>query len=529
MIKSKFKFKPKDKKLRTVLGDIPHDSNEAMALLDMTLAEHIADYDDPHGATLEQSDFVAKKPWCDVRAFGATGDGTTDDTTAIQDAIDSLTDAGIVFLPEGTYKITSAIQLDDSILLKGVGGSTLITSTGNHDLIVANNKTKAGVEFLALSGGDDGITIYGGSSQCFVRNVFVGAVGNNGIFLNDAKNCQVRGNIVNSPSKNGIYIYGTTDPALGSDENNVIGNLILSPGNKGISVFNNSERNRIIGNYLYHTGEAGIFLNDTSSSYHSNYNSVIGNTVYRSGATEDSGGNGIEFGAEQVGAICKGNFVIEAGYGRAGEALPSMYGISVHGKHIIVQGNYVLSALYHGIYLYEASFVVCTGNIVINSSQDSAGNYDGIRVHSSSGEARRIIIDHNICLDNQGTPRQAYGIRVTGSNTSYVLIGDHNITYGNATGHISNLTATSFADGDTTPSIANGRVFKVNYSSSTTITDFDDGYNGQIICLAFTNANVTVQDGGNFQLNGNFYSTAGDTLMLMMVDGVWKELSRSAN
>ena len=44
-------------------------------------------------------------------AFGAKGDGTTDDTTAIQAANDSLASGGTLFFPKGTYKITSTLNL----------------------------------------------------------------------------------------------------------------------------------------------------------------------------------------------------------------------------------------------------------------------------------------------------------------------------------------------------------------------------------------------------------------------------------
>jgi hypothetical protein len=46
-----------------------------------------------------------------VRDYGATGDGTTDDTTAVQAAITAAATGGTVFFPNGTYKITSALVI----------------------------------------------------------------------------------------------------------------------------------------------------------------------------------------------------------------------------------------------------------------------------------------------------------------------------------------------------------------------------------------------------------------------------------
>lgn len=54
--------------------------------------------------------------------YGAQGDGITDDTTALQNAInDAQTAAGVVFLPAGTYKITSALAITTSVTIMGVG------------------------------------------------------------------------------------------------------------------------------------------------------------------------------------------------------------------------------------------------------------------------------------------------------------------------------------------------------------------------------------------------------------------------
>ena len=71
---------------------------------------------------------VAKRPvWprtvFDARNYGAAGTGLTDDTNAIQKALDAARDAGggIVFLPAGTYWITRTLMLPQRTILKGVG------------------------------------------------------------------------------------------------------------------------------------------------------------------------------------------------------------------------------------------------------------------------------------------------------------------------------------------------------------------------------------------------------------------------
>jgi hypothetical protein len=61
-----------------------------------------------------------------VRDFGAIGDGISDDTKAIQAAIDA-TKNGAVFVPAGRYKITDFIRIDKSnLVLRGAGpGQTI--------------------------------------------------------------------------------------------------------------------------------------------------------------------------------------------------------------------------------------------------------------------------------------------------------------------------------------------------------------------------------------------------------------------
>lgn len=57
-----------------------------------------------------------------VKAYGAAGDGSTDDTSAIQAAITAAAlVGGIVFFPPGRYKITSTLNVTSPVTLRGVG------------------------------------------------------------------------------------------------------------------------------------------------------------------------------------------------------------------------------------------------------------------------------------------------------------------------------------------------------------------------------------------------------------------------
>lgn len=95
------------------------------------------------------------RPWVDVRAYGAKGDGVTDDTVAIQAAINAMVAsglAGIVYLPAGGYKITSGLTINARLWLMGAGmASTTIIAGANIATAAIRNSSGVSIYDVILS------------------------------------------------------------------------------------------------------------------------------------------------------------------------------------------------------------------------------------------------------------------------------------------------------------------------------------------------------------------------------------------
>jgi polygalacturonase len=68
----------------------------------------------------------------DVKAYGATGNGSTDDTAAIRSAISALITGGELYFPCGTYLISSGLTITQSkVAIAGASGCATIKASGN--------------------------------------------------------------------------------------------------------------------------------------------------------------------------------------------------------------------------------------------------------------------------------------------------------------------------------------------------------------------------------------------------------------
>jgi hypothetical protein len=100
----------------------------------------------------------------DVRQFGAKGDGQSDDTKAIQAAIDAGIHGGAVFLPPGVY-LSSELHLRPHVSLIGIAGWSY-RSPGGSVIRLGDPNAASLLNITGASGVSiDGLSLEGGTSR----------------------------------------------------------------------------------------------------------------------------------------------------------------------------------------------------------------------------------------------------------------------------------------------------------------------------------------------------------------------------
>jgi hypothetical protein len=134
------------------------------------------------------------RPWIDVRAYGARGDGSTDDTTALQNALNAVpATGGKIYWPAGTYIVSSTLTVGSTsaqvsnlawdggafggpnlltgVTLKwnGAAGGTVLTIQGVRDSLFQHFDIQAGTTTPAIA-----INLTTAAGATSTHNRFVG-------------------------------------------------------------------------------------------------------------------------------------------------------------------------------------------------------------------------------------------------------------------------------------------------------------------------------------------------------------------
>ncbi|RQV56087.1 glycosyl hydrolase family 28-related protein [Burkholderia cenocepacia] len=380
-----------------------------------------------------------------VKDFGATGNGSTDDTASIQAAVNAACSAGgaVVNVPPGTYKIASTVTINCSyVTLRGAGknvstfasssttadtlviGSTApsaiqdvyvyglafvpsVTKTAGFEIHVAGNNSTIELADLIINGAYSGIELdsFGSAIIYKVHNVYFQAISQQAL------------------------IVGTT--------NGLLQDLYawdLGFGNcGGAMLFQN-----ISGFFLWDIDAVSGTGNAIQFAPGNGQKAIFGffDTVLADSTT----GIGWLFQPSGTGAV--GNIMCTKCWSAGSTGIAGVYvnGANVNG--ITWDAGIVRNNQQHGIWLNAGTNVTINSSQIFNNSLAGSGSYQGIVV--SSGFTG-FTITNNISGQGGydaiagGTNKQAYGLLINSSSTTnnFIVMGNRfpgNVTAGSNNG-----------------------------------------------------------------------------------------------
>lgn len=282
-------------------------------------------------------------PHLDARTFGAAGDGKTDDTASIQNALDAAAAGnGTVVLPDGEYAVRGLRVHPHTGLVgnatwgyRSGGGSVLrLTDPNAACLIDITGAVGATLNGLSLDGNNLGDGVHGvymgpfpdkkeedspRIERCHISRFTGDGVRLAPVWCFSIRGCEVifnKGNALSVRGWDGFildnWFSGNHGAGYAADDASasvtMTGNRIEWNRQGGIRIRGGSHYN-ITGNYIDRSGEAGIALlpRDTAPSF---CITATGNVIYRSGKPEwtDDSCNSAHVRIEQAhGLVFTGN------------------------------------------------------------------------------------------------------------------------------------------------------------------------------------------------------------------------------
>ena len=175
-----------------------------------------------------------------VKEFGATGDGTTDDTASIQLALNKIANGGTLIFPTGDYKISAAmsITLNGYVIIKGIGATitSIISDASTLGIFTITGASTYSVKFdglvikgtASVSGGVSGVKLISCKNST-IENCETRQLSGNGIFVDLGSDVTISNNVLISNKTSGIYVTNTSNVLV--DGNYVEDNGVLGSGN----------------------------------------------------------------------------------------------------------------------------------------------------------------------------------------------------------------------------------------------------------------------------------------------------------
>lgn len=351
-----------------------------------------------------------------VQRYGVVGNGTTDDTTALQNCYNANSGLDVYHGSGLTIAISSPVTLKSGS--RYYGKSAIIQKAGANmgagssvNMLTGTSCTFTVVEGLEINGNAannatgvvHGVQFIGGNYN-YVRNCYVHDTTQAGIYLAEENGSEVTGNdVINcgrnlSTDNHGIMLISNTATPL----TNILcsGNFVYNAYRKGITTYALSpgynQNITIADNIVVGCGLGGIYVATATAGTTQNANYTITGNI--------CSGNYVNYEiSECTGLTLTGN-TAASDIGGGNFLLGDLLGGVVSGNTSL--NSQVAGFAFNNPFLTNNLNVAITGNISLFSNRSGVGYAPGIDL----GSSQYFNVTGNICNDTPGSAKQTYGI-----------------------------------------------------------------------------------------------------------------------
>ena len=364
-------------------------------------------------------------------SFGAVGNGSTDDTTALNNFLTALQTSGLEGRLSGrTYRVTSGLTISAPVKLSGCGPASVINNTNTGLATGILNVTAAGASGMVLqdfmlnssviASGSTGLVIQGTPLPFKVQGVWVNGTGG-GIFVSASQpgSWMDKCNVSNVTSNSGYHIDA--------------GNMVVTDCYSG---------NTAKHGYLFTSssgGSAGLIVKGCTSYYAGSAGNGQGNGFYFSGnstynigallvancvASEVAGGSGFLFDTHGANMGLANCYVELAGFNPSTVIITpnaSSFLFTPNNSGVMITNPNATFGTGHGIEMQCSNFSI-VGGFISQVNQSNASSGSSIVVGTNGAVAAWNITGVNTSFVGAQN-FQKYGVNIYSNSASGVVAG----------------------------------------------------------------------------------------------------------
>lgn len=442
----------------------------------------------------------------DWYAYGASGGGMTDDWQAIQSCFRAAIDPATfrarapVYMPEGDFRIQDTVRVRtvEGLIVRGAGGGFRPATNLKADLSDNTKHLFDVSDTRRCVWSDFGVNP---NTNSGIDAVFRSANESTGVIPTSChyENIRIEGDGVN-PSRGWFFDGGGAGGNANNDLNIFISCFVQNPAEEGWLIDHNQSKTHTL---LHSSANGGKHIIRSSGSYRFIGGAGGGSTSQAAFRQESNVDNILIQGFNLEG--CDRLF-------ERGGPSSSIFPVSIRDGRFNTNGLNADGK----VIIYKSA-----GPLIVEGVLFSP---DAVVIETDTSLAGlRARISHNGFVGN-GEGNTPWGSLAEGDG-EYEIVGNH---FGNG----GSAQRTIFPDGDTTPSVFGGTIFRTQNTNTTMITDLDDEHYRQRVTILVEDNNTQFQHGSGLVLQGATNWTgaeSGDSITFCYDAISWRETHRSVN